>query len=151
MPQPASTIFFGLKQYQQQYVTNLCYCRNLPIKANLKNYLEIVILFSQHYFIYPQECFKCHNCGCKLETKFSSAQGNFFCATCFKVNCKSDRDNEDDNIDETHFSAVSEDLFSLSRSNIQGLRGEQRQVLSQHLHEGMLSVIQNVREIYQSA
>lgn len=35
--------------------------------------------------LYHQDCFKCYNCGCQLENKFSSAQGNFFCGLCFKL------------------------------------------------------------------
>ena len=48
---------------------------------------------------------------------------------------------DEENIDDSNLSDVSEELFSLSRSNKQGLCREQRQVLSRQLHEGMLSAM----------
>ena len=38
--------------------------------------------------LYHQQCFKCYNCQCQLQDKFSSAQGNLLCNICFKVKIK---------------------------------------------------------------
>ena len=55
MPQLASTIFFGQKvishSSSSSMWTNLCYCRNLPIKANLKTQMpDCLLLSSIKYF-----------------------------------------------------------------------------------------------------